>query len=256
MIRILFSLSLLTFSLSIFSQDYLIDKDSRDWLNLKGDVRSIRQTKFSLDSDGKEKPRKTNVRRIGDVLFALYSENFILDNSMIKFSEDGEIIEWLEYNEYGSVTDTLNVQYDSKSLTPNRILNTRRGDTLFLISYTYDKKLRRINTQYQDSYRLLTADYSYPKNENYVVNEFHQESDTTYLNFVKLSSDTYLSVFIDSPGDTMRVDTMIFNNNFDLISKGYMDFKLKYDENGNWIERQEIYNGNVNFLFRREIEYY
>ena len=256
MIRILFSISLLIFSLSIYSQDYLIDKDSRDWLNLKGDVKSVRQTKFSLDSDGKEKPRKTNARRIGDVLFALYSENFILDNSLIKFSEDGKIIEWLEYNDYGSVSDTFNIQYVSKSLIPNYILNTRQGDTLFLVSYTYDKKNRRINAQYQDSYLLLTADYRYPKKDNYIINEFHQESDTSYLNYVELSSDTYLSVFMDSHRDTMRVDTMTFNDKFDLIAKGYMDFKLKYDENGNWIERQEIYNGHVNFIFRREIEYY
>ena len=228
-------------------------KDSRDYLNLKGPVKSIRQTKYALGPDSSLVFKGSNMRRIGNAFLSSYSEDFLMDNSLVTFTEDGTIDQWIEYPEK-TVQDTFYFQYQENLKLPLLIRDKERGHTVFTIQYTYTNN-RKVQTTYSGSRHTIQSIHEYK--ENTICRDiFVYGKDSTYMKYTPIDDQRVISEFITGDQDIMRRDTMVFNEQENLVKMGRREFSYEYDSLGNWIQRKIFFGENLQDVYKREIEYY
>ena len=247
---IIIAISLMIISLNSHSQ--IIEKEnSWDFFNLKGKIKSIRQLEYEYSNGQLSKSR---LNHEGGNLLVSFSENLILDNSLVKFSNSGLVTEWIEFNEYNVPSDTILVKYKNNLKIPISISLFKYNHIIFAISYDYDEKNRIVKANYKDSEYDMYVRYSYKDNYHNIIDTFFNDNDTVVFNFKKLNNNTYLTNL--SKGSIRNTDNLMINNQFDVIKMTYKTMEYSYDDNGNWIEKKELFENNVQRVCRRKIEYY
>lgn len=244
----------LTF-LSFQFNDLTIKENSWDYLNLNGKVKSVRQIKYKPGPDTSRIYKGSNPRRMVNVFLLSLSEDFHMDNSLVKFSKKGRITEWIDYNSSREPEDTLTFIYSKDSKLPDKIVQKIYGKTAFTIRYKYDTKNRKKKSMYIGSRRELKALHDYSEKKK-IKDEFIFNKNSTVMTYKKINDTEVASNFYSADNELMKSDTMIFNNQNNVTRKGRVSFEYKYDDQGNWIVRKEYANDKLQYIYERKIAYY
>lgn len=165
-----------------------------------------------------------------------------------------------------------------------------KSDSLgsFEITAVYDSNdsaLTIIKSWFDNDYRLIkqidfnsnqepsvTQTFKYDKEGNkiYESKEFHNNSriverywltgtlnnSTDHKTFLNDKLDDFTRIFYDEHGNEIRIERYDpeITDPVCIISIG--EFKYKYDDFNNWIEKQEFWDGEIESITYRQIEYY
>ncbi len=151
--------------------------DSREWLNLKGEVKSLRQIKYHVTEDSVIQ-ESSDKRRFGDVLFMSIGQQLLIDNSFILFSKSGQIKHWSEIDNNNDTITNLNFFYDNK-LLPFKIEFVRGENISMTVNYELDNSGYFIGVNLDNiSSQILRDEFKKVISEKLIRN-----SDTTTLKY-------------------------------------------------------------------------
>lgn len=219
--------------------------------NLHGNIKSVRETAYEVTYNDAGKLDKGEIKE------------FIFDNSLKKFNEQGNITEeiWYDfeniqdskrtntqYNAKGLPTEALieekdgssikvSLKYDEKGNLLEEIFHRKEGQEKF--SYKYDQKGNRIeHTAYDIKYS-----YQYNDKGQVIEENIHDEMD-------KISTKTIIKY--DKKGNFIKKTA----HYLDVSTKENYTYQYTYDQKGNWVKRIEYKDKNPIQITERVIEYY
>jgi len=222
-----------------------------DWskLNLIGDVKSYRETKFlavndfSIIEDGEKKPH--------------------VFNKEILFNLDGFKIEMNEYMPDGNLTCRTMYLYQNGNLKEYNCYDFQ-GSPFKIGKYEYkDNKIEKLVDNSSDGRHNWTKKYSYNNTGN--IAEVVQYKSEEIIDSKEIYIYDENNNMIES--DFYKADELITKNNHSYDEDGNItelkygetnlySYKYSYDFKGNWVKKIVYENNEPSGIIFREIEYF
>jgi hypothetical protein len=223
--------------------------NSRDWLNLKGNVESLRQTKFKIGPDTLLS-ESSDLGRFEEMIFMSIGQQLLIDNSFLKFSKNGIIERWLEFNSYGDTLTELKFTYVDK-LLPVEMRFLKKHTITNTVMYVIDSTGLFESIETKNIQVKITRDF-----KNRVISEIISlgEEQTKFI-YEYLNDGTIRIHMIKNEALKNTLENTL-NKNGDFEFDGKYTFKYKYDSNGNWITKTGFIDSRPTVKFVRKIEYY
>jgi hypothetical protein len=235
--------------ITILSLNSYSQTDSRDWLNLKGEVKSLRQVKYNVTEDNLSQA-SSDRKRFGDILFISVAQQLLIDNSFIRFSKSGIIESWTELNEMNDTILFLEFFYDNK-LLPSKVDFFRGENISMTVHYGIDNSgnFSGVNMKYMNS--LIQRD----KDMRVISETLSRDGDTTKLTYT-YQNDWTIEMQLFDGEELMNSISYKLNQNGDFEFDGRFKFQYTYDNIGNWITKTGFLEETPVVKYIREIEYY
>ncbi|MBN1117770.1 MAG: hypothetical protein JXA77_11230 [Bacteroidales bacterium] len=231
-------------SLNSYSQN-----DSRGWLNLNGEIKSLRQVKYNISDDNLIQI-SSDKRRFGDVLFMSFGQQLLIDNTFIRFSKSGMIEYWTELDDLNDTILTLKFFYDN-ALLPSKIEFIRGENVGMTASYVIDNSGNFVGVNMDNISSLIQRD----KDMRVISETLTRDSDTTKLTY-KYHDDGTVDIQMFDGDELMYSISNKFNQNGDFEFDGRFNFQYTFDNFGNWITKTGFLDETPVIKYIREIEYY
>lgn len=248
--------------------------------NLKGEVKQYSQMVYGVSIvDGevvknelgdnssskimREYDRSGRLIKSGD-----YDSNGSFANeNTYKYDANNRIIESKGFY-YGSLTGIALNEYNNKGIIDKTVYQNEDGELLATINYRYDKADKTLHGSLQaedgKSFDRLTKRVDDAGNIVAIVmyDEWGNEEERmeyTYMINGLISETVYIEY------DDKEVNGYSYDENANLkeMIVTYSDgdevvitYEYKFDENGNWIQRLEYFDGVLRMLTEREYKYY
>jgi len=214
------------------------------------------------------------------------------DSKIYRYNENNDIVESIDSSNRFIKTVSFNYQEPGLKKMVTTINNKQvdcwivHFDSIKLSekSYSYDQNdsLYLNSERYYDSNRNLLKEITFSKNEQpittrtfeydssgieiYERTEFHSDNNIEEIKRIfDLINKTRVKKVLAN-GKLQFWSRTYFDNSGNIVKTEYFDndntvtdsweYKYTYDMHGNWIEKKESKDGNVNNVIYREIEYY
>ena len=242
--RKLLLLLVLSLSINAYSQ-----YNSRSWLNLKGEVKSLKQTKYQVGIDTLI-PEKSDLNRFDEMIFMSLGQQLLLDNSFLIFSEAGRIDKWVELDSQGDTLIELKVTYADK-LLPNKLQFLKKHNVTKTVEYETDSLGLFATIQTKEIQLKISRDY-----KSRVISEIINVGDEqTKLIYEYLKDGTVRVHMIKNEALKNTLENTL-NENGDFEFDGEYRYKYIYDKNSNWTSKTGYSENRPRIKFIREITYY
>jgi len=234
---------------TIISLNSYSQHDSRAWLNLKGEIKSLRQVKYTITNDSLSQ-ESSDKKRFEDVLFMSIGQQLLIDNSFIRFSKSGIIEYWAELNNLNDTILTLRFFYDY-ALLPSKIEFIRGENVVMTAHYEIDNSSNFVRVNMDNISSLIQRD----KDMRVLSEILTHNNDTTKLTYT-YHDDGTVDIQMFYRAELMYSISNKFNQNGDFEFDGKYKFQYTFDNFGNWITKTGFINETPIIKYIREIEYY
>jgi hypothetical protein len=237
--------------LILLCQEVSSQEDSRAWLNLKGDVKSLRQMKYQVTEDSLIR-ESGDYGRFENTVFIYIAQQMLLDNSFVFFSEEGRILRWADLNQDNDTTIHFEAIYDDGCNLPKELnFLDRKKRLLMRAGYEVDSMHNFSAVHFEGTSSQLIRNP-----EHRIISQTIQaEHDETSLSYEYFDDGTVIMQLSDKDGIIFTL-TNEFNQQGDFVFDGRYKYKYEYDHKDNWISKTGYYNEAPVIKFTREITYY
>jgi hypothetical protein len=235
--------------LTIISLNSYSQNDSRDWLNLKGEIKSLRQIKYNITEDNLAQV-SSDKRRFGDIIFMSIGQQLLIDNSFLRFAKSGIIEYWTELDNLNDTILSLKFFYDNK-LLPSKIEFYRGENVTMTVHYEIDNSGNFVGVNLDNMSSLIQRD----KDMRVISETLTRNADTTKLTY-KYNDDGTVDIQLFDGDELMYSMSNKLNQNGDFEFDGRYKFQYTYDNIGNWITKTSYIDETPVIKYIREIEYY
>ena len=237
-------LLILSLSINAYSQ-----YNSRNWLNLKGEVKSLRQTKYQVGIDTLI-PDKSDLNRFDEMIVMSLGQQLLIDNSLLTFSKSGSINKWFEFDNQDDTLIELKLTYADK-LLPNKIQFLKKHTVTKTVEYEIDSAGLFSLIETQDMQVKISRDYKL-RVISEIINLGEEQTKLIY----EYLKDGTIRVHIIKNESLKNTLENKFNVNGDFEFDGKYTYKYNYDKNGNWSTKTGYSDSRPRIKFIREITYY
>lgn len=235
--------------LTIMSVNVYAQKDSRDWLNLKGAVKSLHQIKYTV-TNGNWVQASSDINRFGNIFFMSIAQQLLIDNSLIRFSESGTIEYWAELNEKNDTLVNLNFYYNKK-LLPSKIGFDQGGIETKAVYYEIDSSGNFIGVNMDNMSSSIQRNYTMK-----VLSDALTRNNVTTKLVYTYHDDGTVDIELFDGENLLNSKSNKISPNGDIEFDGRYTYQYTYDAVGNWITKTGFKNETPIITYRREIEYY
>jgi hypothetical protein len=235
---------MLSLSISSYSQ-----YNSRNWLNIKGEVKSLRQTKYQVGIDTLIL-EKSYLNRFDEMIFMSIGQQLLLDNSLLIFSRDGRVDKWVEFDNQNDTLIELKLTYADK-LLPNKLQFLKKHMVTKTVEYETDSLGLFATIQTGELQLKISRDY-----KSRVISEIINVGDEQTKLIYEYLKDGTVRVHMIKNETLKNTLENTMNENGDFEFDGEYRYKYIYDKNGNWTSKTGYSENRPRIKFIREIDYF
>lgn len=227
-------------------------KDSNDWgqLNLIGDVKSFRETKFlavdnfSVIEDGEKKKHTFNKEILFNLDgFKIETNDYMPDGTLatrtMYLYQNNKLKEYNSYDSQGSPFKIGKYEYNNDGEMERLVDNTSDGRYNWTKKYKYDDQGNISEVEHYKNEEIIESKevYAYDSSKKVVASDFYKNEKLITTNNLKYDED-------DNIIELNYGEASIFT------------YKYSYDFKGNWIKKIVFENNEPSGIIFREIEYF
>ena len=229
-------------------QNLIAQTNSREWLNLKGDVKSIRQIAYKAIDDTVEM-QGSRMDSFEDLIFIYPGAQLLIDNSYIEFTPSGKISKWTEFNWQGNTMGELILKY-KKYFMPIEIEVIRAEQELLKAKFYFDSNGLVNCIIIENNKCFIKRD-----DKSRIIEEKILSNNDTSIIFYEYFDDGIFNLNYNTGYSIITRENRL-NKQGDFIFDGRYNFTYIYDNHGNWIEKKCYYGKKLTDKYIRIIIYY
>ncbi len=224
-------------------------KDSREWLQLHGKVKSLKQIRYSVHGDSLVMDQAHPHYAFTILMMGVIHE-LMIEHAQIHFSIDGKIEQWHTYNRKGKLHNDFLFEYGN-FLLPKQLKVMEGASVALLADFKFDEQQRIKQVVIGERHTIFFRDEQ--NRIDSAIFTFREEKGALTYNY---PDENTIIMLLYTNKRSPEPNTMQLNAEGFLRHDGRYSFEYQYDAHGNWIKKSSFLEGKPMLVYSREIVYY